>query len=184
MFGAEGAPFYFALLPGVTLELRAHLEELLDRELEQLGYELVKLDISLRGRRKIIRIFIDHHERDVTLDNCVEVTKAVGFVLDGEDIMIGPYNLEVSSPGINRPLTKREHFERFRGKIARIEHRTGNGEKDTAIGELAGCEGDAVMVRRGDVETRIGFDTIVKANLHGEKWDIGKKKQRGKRERG
>ncbi len=168
---------------GFSVELRAQLEELLDRELEQLGYELVKLDISLRGRRKIIRFFIDHPERDVTLDNCVQVTKAVGFVLEGGNIMIGPYNIEVSSPGINRPLTKREHFERFRGKIARIEHLKGDGKKDTAIGEIAGCEGDTVTVRSGNVETRIGLDTIVKANLHGEKWDIGKKKHRSSGEK-
>lgn len=160
------------------MELQTQLEEFLDRELEQLGYELVKLDMAYRGRRKIIRAFIDHPERDVTLDNCVQVTKAVGFVLEGENFIIGPYNLEVSSPGINRPLTKREHFERFCGKVARIEHIKGDGAKDTFIGEITGCEGDTVTVRNGNVEKKIGLDTIVKANLHGEKWDIGKKKHR------
>ena len=157
-----------------VMELERHLVEVIARELDVLGFELVKIESSLRGRKKIIRIYIDHHERGVTLDDCVHVTKMVGFVLDGEDIMSGPYNLEVSSPGINRPLTKPEHFKRFQGREAKIVHLNEEGEKETAIGDIVDATWASVILSWKGDRIQIPFERLVKANLHGEKWKIPK----------
>jgi ribosome maturation factor RimP len=166
------------------MEADARLEALIDGELGELGFELVKLEISIRGRRRILRLFIDHPDRGVTLDDCVRVTKAIGFVIDGEGLVEGPYNLEVSSPGINRPLTKPAHFSKFGGRMVRIEHARGTAGKETVIGSIAGTDGEAVTVDTGAGTRRIAFGDITRANLHGEQWEIPKgtwKKRRSRR---
>ncbi len=163
------------------------LKEIVTKELDNLGYDLVRLEISFRGRKNILRIYIDRQERNVTLDDCVLVTRAVGFVLDSEkELFSGPYNLEVSSPGINRPLTKAEHFERFRGKEARIEHIIEDQRKETLIGEIVESDGESVRLSVDGIEKNVTFDEIIRANLYNEKWDIprvksGRKKSRSKR---
>jgi ribosome maturation factor RimP len=148
-----------------------------EREVELLGFELVKLDVITRGRRRVLRLFIDSPEGNVSVGDCVRVSKAVGFVLDGEELIQGPYNLEVSSPGINRPLVKPAHFERFIGHGARIEYRAGPEGKKTVIGEIVRTEGDSVVILSEGGETAVRFDSIMKANLHGEKWEIGGKRR-------
>jgi ribosome maturation factor RimP len=160
------------------------LSSIVEKETSLLGYELVKLDVISRGRRKVLRLFIDRPDGNITVEDCVKVSKGVGFVLEGEEIMTGPYNLEVSSPGINRPLVRPEHFERFTGHGARIEFSVGAGEKKTLIGEIAGIGEDSVEILSEGEKTAIRFDSIMKANLHGEDWDIGGRKGRkGKKAR-
>ncbi len=159
------------------------LEDFVGRELERLGFELVKLEMPVRGRRRIIRLFIDHPDKNVTIDDCVQMTKAIGFVLDGEDVIPGPYNLEVSSPGINRSLTKPAHFKRFSGRTARIEHTVENGMRETLIGAIVGSDDETVTLRVAGEVKRIAFAEILKANLHGERWEIPKSKRRDKRHR-
>ena len=148
------------------------LEALVSCELEHLGFELVKLETSLRGRKQIIRIFIDNPDECVTLDHCIQVTRAVGFALDGEEAVQGPYNLEVSSPGMNRPLATPDHFRRFRGREVKIVHEPGNGERKKSFGTIVNMSDGAVALSVNGEEHSIPFDSIISANLHGEKWDI------------
>jgi ribosome maturation factor RimP len=160
------------------------LSSVVEKEVELLGFELVKLDMISRGRMKVLRIFIDRPGEGVSVGDCVKVTKAVGFVLEGEELIQGAYNLEVSSPGINRPLVKPAHFERFAGHGARVEYFAGPGEKKTSIGEIARVEEDSVVILSEGEEVPVRFDRIIKASLHGEKWDIGGKKGREKKRTG
>jgi len=160
------------------------LSSVVEKEVGLLGYELVRLDLISRGRRSVLRLFIDRQDGSISVADCVKVTKAVGFVLEGEDMIQGPYNLEVSSPGINRPLVRPAHFERFTGHGARVEYTAGAGEKKTVIGEIAGVSEESVAIAAGGEETRIRFDRIIKANLHGENWDIGGTKGRDRKRAG
>jgi ribosome maturation factor RimP len=179
--GAGFAPFIFAgAWERRKMNVDVRMEELVVAELDNLGYELIKLETNVRGRRRIVRIFIDRSGEGVTLDDCVQVTKRIGFVLDGEEIITGPYNLEVSSPGIDRSLTKPAHFERFKGHSARITHAGGSAGKETAVGIIVDTDDVAVTIRGDGGTRRIDFDTILKANLHGEHWEIPK----GERNRG
>jgi len=163
------------------MESERHLEELVAHELDLLGFELVKIDSFLRGRKRVIRVYIDHPERGVTLDDCVHVTKMIGFALDGENVIPGPYNLEVSSPGINRPLTKPEHFKRFQGKEAKVVHLKEDGGSETAIGDIVDADRTHVTLSNKSGMVQIPFEKLVKANLHGEKWEITKLKRGKKR---
>jgi ribosome maturation factor RimP len=152
------------------------IEGLVTGELEKLGFELVKLDLSFRGRRRVLRIYIDSPDSNVTLDDCVMVTRAVGFALDGEDLVSGPYNLEVSSPGINRPLTKPEHFLRFCGRKAKVVYEMDDGGKDTLIGEIIGSDGEEITLSVDARRRSVTFGRIIKASLYDEKWEIPKKR--------
>jgi ribosome maturation factor RimP len=165
------------------MELDKRLEDIITEEIDLLGYELVKLESSLAGRKRVIRLFIDHPEREIGVDDCVRISKAVGFVLDGENLVQESYNLEVSSPGMNRPLVTREHFERFAGKTAKVVSIGAGGETRTFIGRIEGVEGDELLFTVESGSLRIPIESITKASLHGEKWDVPSVKKR-KRNKG
>ena len=160
------------------------LSSTVEKEVDLLGYELLKFDLISRGRRQVLRIFIDRSEGNVSVDDCVKVSKAVGFVLEGGELIHVPYNLEVSSPGSNRPLVKPAHFERFTGHGARVEYSGDAGEKKTVIGEIARVDARSVVIVSAGEELAVGFERIIKANLHGENWDIGGTKGRGMKRTG
>jgi ribosome maturation factor RimP len=161
-----------------AMELNKKLEDIVTEELDLLGFELVKLESSLSGRRRVIRLFIEHPEREVSVGDCVRISKAVGFVLEGEGVMGEPYNLEVSSPGMNRPLVKGEHFRRFAGKTAKVVAIGDGGKTRTFIGRIEGVEGNELLLTVEGGEMRIPIGSVTKANLHGEKWDVPSVKKR------
>lgn len=156
------------------MELAHELEELIVREITALGYELVKIEPFFSGRRKVLRIFIDRPDGGVRIEDCVRVTKALGLVLDGVETMPGPYNLEISSPGIARPLTRPEHFERFRGERARVEYLDDAGAKVTAVGNIAGASAATIILSVDGSERSIAFGKILKANLRPDEWGAAK----------
>ena len=95
---------------------------LLEPTVERLGYELSDLEAKFAGRNGVLRVFIDHPD-GIGLDDCEKVSLAVSALLDVEDPIPGHYDLEVSSPGLNRKLTKVEHFQRFTGETVKVEMR-------------------------------------------------------------
>lgn len=98
------------------------LGNMLEPTVERLGYELADLEVRLSGKGGLIRITIDKPD-GIDLDDCEKVSHAVSAMLDVEDPMAGEYNLEVSSPGLDRKLTKVEHFQRFEGETVKITMR-------------------------------------------------------------
>ena len=147
------------------MEPEKDLRELVEREIELLGYELVKVEAFSSGRRKALRIFIDRAEAPVTIDDCVRVTKALGLVLDAAETIPGPYNLEISSPGFARPLTKPAHFARFRGERSRVEYVDDGGKKTTAIGTIEDSNETGVTLAVDGATRVVPYERIVKANL-------------------
>lgn len=100
----------------------SELAMLLEPTIEGLGYELSDLEAKLGGRGGVVRIFIDHPD-GISLDDCEKVSLAVSALLDVEDPLPVQYNLEVSSPGLDRKLTKVEHFQRFEGETVKVQMR-------------------------------------------------------------
>ncbi len=98
------------------------LAALLEPTVERLGYELVDLEVRLGGKGGVVRVFIDKPE-GIALDDCEAVSLAVSALLDVEDPIPGNYTLEVSSPGLDRKLTKIEHFQRFIGETVKVQMR-------------------------------------------------------------
>lgn len=141
--------------------------------LEEKGRELVDVEYRREGQGWILRLYIDQ-PGGVTLDACAEVSREVGVLLEVEDPIDTAYNLEVSSPGLDRPLTKLEDYERFAGQLAKVKSRVsidvdgkGRGRK-TFVGVLAGLSEGKVVLELKDkngFRVEIPFEDIEKANL-------------------
>jgi ribosome maturation factor RimP len=98
------------------------IQKLLDPAIERLGYELTDLEVRLGGQGGLLRLTIDKPD-GIDLDDCEKISHAMSALLDVEDPVPGNYNLEVSSPGMDRKLTKVEHFQRFQGETLKVTMR-------------------------------------------------------------
>lgn len=96
--------------------------KLLEPAIERLGYELVDIELKLGGRDGMLRVYLDKAD-GVDIEDCETVSHQVSAILDVEDPLSGHYTLEVSSPGLDRTLTKPAHFERFMGEDVRVKLR-------------------------------------------------------------
>ena len=151
---------------GKTTEDRSLLD-LLDPVAEAMGYEIVRLRLMSGTRSRRLQIMAEDAHGEMNVDDCARLSRAVSEVMDAADPIDGDYLLEVSSPGIDRPLTRLKDFEAYEGLQARIElDRLADGRKRFK-GELAGIDGDHVGVNlEGETETAlIPFSWIVEAKL-------------------
>jgi ribosome maturation factor RimP len=124
----------------------ARVMEVLEPHVERLGFELVSVEYRHGGRGGLLRLFVDRPEGGIGLDELTEVSRVVGDLLDVYDPVEGRYTLEVSSPGIDRPLTKLAHFERQTGQRVRIRtHQARDGQK-TFVGILAAVNPEGIEV--------------------------------------
>lgn len=98
------------------------IQKLIDPAIGRLGYELTDLEVRLGGQGGLLRLTIDKPD-GIDLDDCEKVSHAISALLDVEDPVPGNYNLEVSSPGLDRKLTKVEHFQRFEGETLKVTMR-------------------------------------------------------------
>ncbi len=138
--------------------LENELTGLVRSVVEPMGYELVWVECFQRGRQgAMLRVYIDHlgdvRRRGITLDDCGRVSHQLSGVLDVKDPIAGHYDLEVSSPGLNRPLFTAEHFERFRGRKVRIRAVVTLEGRRNFEGQIAGLE-QALVLLRVDGELR------------------------------
>jgi ribosome maturation factor RimP len=144
--------------------------------LDDLGYELVDLQLQQDGKQLVLRILVDK-SAGITLDDCVEVSREVSAILEVEDPIRSAYRLEVSSPGLDRPLKKGTDFERFVGKKARLKSKhlidpdqRGTTRK-TFVGTLLGFEDGNVRLELTDKQggvIAIPLADLDKANLEEE----------------
>ena len=144
--------------------MRERLLSLLEAPIGALGYEVVELEFHPQGRGGLLRVYIDKEE-GVTVDDCEIVSKQVSAVLDVEDPIPGHYTLEVSSPGLDRPLRKAADFARFTGQQARIDLELPLEGRRRFSGALRGCEADEVTIEVDGVEHRLPLSGIAKARL-------------------
>ncbi|MEM6819271.1 MAG: ribosome maturation factor RimP [Pseudomonadota bacterium] len=140
------------------------LKALLKPEVDRLGYELVDLEYAGNNRSAVLRIFIDQ-EAGITLDDCEKVSNEVGAVLDVEDPIPGEYNLEISSPGLDRPLTEPEHFDRYRGERVKLRMEKSFVGRRRLTGLLEGMENDEVVLNIDGEQHSVPFASVEMARL-------------------
>jgi ribosome maturation factor RimP len=138
------------------------LTRLIGPIVEGMNYEL--LGIEFDSRTRVLRVYIDQ-QGGIQLDDCSRVSYQVSGVLDVEDPIPGNYQLEISSPGLDRPLFKLDHFERFAGSLARIHLRKPIEQRRRLKGRIAGVVGNDVLVEEENETFKIPFDAIDKARL-------------------
>jgi len=126
--------------------------------------EIVDVEFRPSGKRWLLRVYIDR-EGGVTIGDCEQVSRELGRALDVEDLIDHPYSLEVSSPGLTRPLKKKADFERSKGKLARIATSAAIGGRTDFRGKITGLEGDEVEIMEKGDTCRVPLIMIKKASL-------------------
>jgi ribosome maturation factor RimP len=148
-----------------TTELLARLTKALEPEATAHGFELVAIEQAGGRGTPILRVLLDR-EDGLDLDAISSASGWVSECLDAQDPFTHPYTLEVSSPGIDRPLTKREDFTRFTGETVNLKVESADKRKSWT-GVLLGIEGDSVALDVDGERTLIPYDSIQKARLKG-----------------
>ncbi|PPR20553.1 MAG: Ribosome maturation factor RimP [Alphaproteobacteria bacterium MarineAlpha10_Bin2] len=147
------------------MEQTHRVEELIAPSLEALGFELVRVRFGGPGR-PTLQIMIERQDREaLTVDDCASASKAISALLDVEDPIGGAYNLEISSPGLDRPLTRIGDFERFAGFEAKIEVTLPVDGRKRLRGQVLGVENGNVRISRDEGSHSVPFETIKKAKL-------------------
>lgn len=165
----------------------ARVAAIVEPVLAGLGYRLVRVRISgLAGCT--VQIMAERADGTMSIEDCEAVSRALSPVLDVADPIGGSYHLEISSPGIDRPLVRRSDFERYAGHVAQIETLAPIDGRRRFRGEIVGVEGDGVRLRCGDAATAepadvvLPIDDIAEAKLMLSDALIAEALRRGKRE--
>ena len=151
-----------------TLEQK--LQDLVQDSIDAMGFELVGIECQRTGRFLTVRLYIDK-EGGVTIDDCSDVSHQISAIFDVEDPIADKYNLEVSSPGLDRPLFTLEHYQRFIGREVIIHLRIPMFDRRKWQGEILSVEGDLITLKLDEslkVENNsqsFAFGNIQKANL-------------------
>jgi len=132
---------------------------------ESLGLEIVLVQYRREGGGWVLRVMIERIDGGVNVEDCAKVSRELSAVLDVEDPFEAPYHLEVSSPGLDRPLVKPSDFVRFQGReIILRTHKPVEGRKSYR-GNLDGLDGDMILMTVDGIQYRIQFAAVEKANL-------------------
>jgi len=151
------------------MSVQDDLSRLIRPAIEALGFEFVGLEYLSNPKNRLVRIYIDREPEGISVDNCAEVSNEVSALLDVEDPVSGHYSLEVSSPGVERPLFEPEHYRRFIGERARIhlfapmEDDTGSRRKLT--GRIVDADDQRVVMEVEGDNVAVSFDEVRRANL-------------------
>ncbi|WP_131782602.1 ribosome maturation factor RimP [Legionella gresilensis] len=147
--------------------IRKDIQDLIEPVVNQLGYILWGCEYLSQGKYSLLRIYIDKKD-GVNIDDCERVSKQVSALLDVEDPIQGHYNLEISSPGIPRPLFDKEHYQQYIGYGIKLKlHKPIKGKR-TIKGIIQSVKEDTFILNMDDEEYEVQFSQIIKANLIGE----------------
>lgn len=175
--------------------LEARIADMLEPAIVDLGFRLVRVKISGQGGMTL-QIMAERPDGTMTVDDCELVSRAVTPILDVEDPISQEYNLEISSPGIDRPLVRPQDFERWRGHLVKLELAVPRDGRKRFRGEIRGVEGGDLVLRLedlpddGEPDIRLSFadmgearlvmtDALVEAALKAEKAARRKAKKTG-----
>jgi len=137
------------------------IEPIIDRE----GLELIDIELKREAIGLVLRILIDTKEGGISLDEIAKASQSIGKALDETDVIEQKYTLEVSSPGIERPLTKPEHFKRFIGSNVLVKTDKPVGNRRKFKGELIEASDEGIVVKVDDERYEIPYGNVSKAHL-------------------
>ena len=133
--------------------------------LDEQHYEIVEVEFVSQGRTKVLRIYIDKPDGGITHEDCVAVSQLLSPMLDEDDFIAEDYTLEVSSPGINRPVRKPQDFERFAGEQMKLVAQAASEGRRRYTGILKGFEDGLILIECAGKTLQIHIENLKKANL-------------------
>lgn len=142
----------------------SHLWELFEPVVEGMGYELIEIEYHPNPNYGVLRLYIDK-DSGIEVDDCSAVSRQISAILDVEDPVPGKFNLEISSPGLDRPLRRLEDFERFAGEEVKVKTSMAFEGQRNFKGRLNGTDDDLVIIECEDKEVRLPVTAIDKARL-------------------
>ncbi len=140
------------------------LTELLKPAVEETGKTLLGIEYLSAGNNSVLRLFIDH-ENGINVDDCAEVSRQVGALLDVEDPISSEYSLEVSSPGVDRPLFELAHFQEVIGETVNVKLSMPLNGRRKFKGPLVAIENDTLIVEVDSIDYELVISNVDKANL-------------------
>lgn len=144
--------------------LNQKLTNLLEPLIESLGYELVLIDFAAGSHSAMLRLFIDS-PGGITLGDCERVSREAAALLDVEDPISTAYQLEVSSPGMDRPLVKPAHFERFVGETIKLQLHVARDNRRRFSGVLVAADASGIEVALPEMRLQVAYEDIERARL-------------------
>ena len=147
------------------MDLAQRIEKLIAPTVGAMGFDIVRVQLSGQQRPRLQIMAERKDGQSITVEDCAELSRAIAAVLDVDDPITEAYTLEVSSPGIDRPLVRLADFERFAGFDARVETASPVDGRKRFRGRLLGTVGDAVRVDLGDGVHDIPYGAIARAKL-------------------
>ena len=145
-------------------QLEKKLTEMLEAPVEAIGFELVGVEFIRAGKHSTLRLYIDS-ENGVEVDDCANVSRQVGSVLDVEDPITTEYNLEVSSPGMDKPLFKPAHYQQVLAQTISVKLQMPQDGRRNFKGLLKSCDDRNFVLVVDKEEFELAYDNVLKANL-------------------
>ena len=140
-------------------DLREKIQEMIQTSIEIMDYELIDIECH-QGRTSLkIIVYIDH-TRGIKIDDCVKITKVISPILDDDNALNEYYNLEVSSPGLNRKLILKEHYDKFIGKVIKIKLKIKIDNRKNYKGTLLERIDDSISIVENNQKINIQMDAI------------------------
>ena len=161
-----------------------YLADIIEPVIDALGYDTVRI-LTIGDSNPTIQIMIEHkdYEEELTVDDCAKVSRAISAVMDEKDPIENKYTLEVSSPGLDRPLTKLEHFKRYINYVIKLETVNPVEKRKRFKGIIENVTSDnQVIMSMDDISYNIEYDNIAKAKIviTDELWEQFLKAQKNK----
>ena len=147
-----------------ALEIVTKIKAEVERRLQSRGLEIIDIEYKREPVGMVLRFFIDHPD-GIDLNRCAEASEIISEALDKSGILKNSYTLEVSSPGVERRLTKPEHFERFIGSKVTIRTRSARDGRKKFTGVVTGADGNGVSLKIGDETFEFSYKEVAAANL-------------------
>jgi ribosome maturation factor RimP len=149
----------------LVMDATTRIEQIITPSVEAMGYEVVRVQL-IGNERPVLQIMAERADRGaMTVEDCADISRALSALLDVEDPISGAYTLEISSPGIDRPLTRPQDFSRFAGFEAKVEMRVAVDGRKRWRGMLRGLDDGCVVLDHDEGTSRLPLDGVQKARL-------------------
>ncbi|MDA0675464.1 MAG: ribosome maturation factor RimP [Proteobacteria bacterium] len=150
---------------GLALETTARVGRVIEPVLTERGFDLVRVRLS-GTTRPVLQVMAERKdERAMTVDDCATLSRAISVVLDAEDPVRGEYRLEVSSPGLDRPLVRPSDFQKYAGLDVKVQTRRALTGRKRFRGQLKGLEGDDVVLETEDGCVKLPLNEVSEAKI-------------------